>query len=241
MADKLGYRLTKSLRPQARPEEKETKRTKFALGRPDAETQIEGITRPSVRGALPGKTESEEDIVASMKDYLASIKADNEALLGSIEKEQAAAERQRPMGRAESSASVDLPTRELLAKTIEAEAGKESYEGKLAVGAVIANRVNSENYGNSFQEVILAPGQFSAWNSVTGYAKGEGGLNMDLMKPSKESYAIADAILKGSYESPVGDATHYYNPDVATPNWGRTAGGDWQEIGNHIFGYANKG
>ena len=69
--------------------------------------------------------------------------------------------------------------------------------------------------------------------------KGKGGLNMETMKPSKTAYEVADAILSGNYESPVGDATHYYNPAVATPDWGREAGGDWLTIGNHIFGYGN--
>lgn len=241
MADELGYRLSRSLRPQARPESKKPKRSKYALGSPDAESQIEGIerTRKRTKESIYG---SESDLAEDIKDYLASIKADNEALLGSLaEKEQDPLGEQRPVSRAEGAASTDLPTRELLAKTIEAEAGSESYEGKLAVGAVISNRVKAKGFGKSYQEVILAPGQFSAWNSVTGYADGEGGLNMDLMEPSEESYAVADAILKGSYESPVGDATHYYNPDLAKPAWGRTAGGDWKEIGNHIFGYAGKG
>lgn len=144
----------------------------------------------------------------------------------------------RPAARSENAASSDLETRTLLAKTIQAEAGGEDYEGKLAVASVIANRVKSKRYGNSYESVILAPGQFSAWNSVTDYAKGKGGLNMDLIKPSDDAYKIADAILSDSYESPVGDATHYYNPEDADPVWGKKAGGDWQNIGNHTFGYA---
>lgn len=145
----------------------------------------------------------------------------------------------RPVAKPGSPVPKDADVRELLAKTIYAEAGKEGYEGMLAVGSVMANRVNAKGFGDNFMEVILAPGQFSAWNLVTGYAKGKGGLNMETMKPSKEAYEVADAILSGDYESPVGDATHYYNPDVATPDWGKEAGGDWLTIGNHIFGYAN--
>lgn len=133
----------------------------------------------------------------------------------------------------------DFGDRELLARTLQAEAGGESFEGMLATGAVMANRVKAKGYGDTFREVILAPGQFSAWNLATGYAGGEGGINMDTIKPSKKAYEIADMILSGEYDSPVGNATHYYNPDVATPKWGKEAGGDWTTIGNHIFGYAN--
>jgi spore germination cell wall hydrolase CwlJ-like protein len=170
-------------------------------------------------------------------DYIARLRADTEEYLRILESEG----QQRPIARPSSAASTDLSTRELLAKTIQAEAGGEGYTGMLAVGAVISNRVNASGFGDSIQDVILKPGQFSAWNSVTGYAKGKGGVNMDKIKPSKDAYAAADAILSGDFESPVGGATHYYNPSIVEPKWGQDAGGDWQEIGGHVFGYASKG
>lgn len=132
-----------------------------------------------------------------------------------------------------------LSDRELLAKTLQAEAGGEGYDGLLAAGAVIANRVHAGNYGQGLRGVIMRPGQFSAWNSVTGYAGGEGGLDMDRIRPSQAAYAATDAILSGNYQSPVGNRTHYYNPHVANPKWGASAGGDWLTIGNHVFGWAN--
>jgi len=132
-----------------------------------------------------------------------------------------------------------MSERDLLAMTLQAESGGEGYEGLLATGAVIANRVNTKGYGNSFKDVILAPGQFSAWNSLTGYAGGKGGLDMSRIRPSEEAYRVADEVLSGKYESPVGGATHYYNPNVVEPKWGKSAGGDWQDIGNHRFGFGN--
>ncbi|WP_103173773.1 cell wall hydrolase [Paracoccus sp. SY] len=130
--------------------------------------------------------------------------------------------------------------RDLLARTIQAEAGGEGYDGMLAVGAVIGNRAKSGKYGGStLRDVIMAPGQFSAWNGVTGYAKGEGALNMDRIKPSEHALRVADQILAGQYNDPTGGATHYYNPAAADPKWGRRAGGPWQKIGNHIFGFAD--
>lgn len=132
-----------------------------------------------------------------------------------------------------------LNDRELLARTIMAEAGGEGYQGMLAAGSVIANRSRA-NDGN-LRGVIMAPGQFSAWNGYTGYAGGEGGLDMNAMQPNDEAYAAADAIQSGNYQDPTGGATHYYNPSVADPEWGARAGGTWNQIGNHVFGTAAGG
>lgn len=48
----------------------------------------------------------------------------------------------------------------LLAALIQCEAGNESYEGQLAVGAVVMNRVKSGRYPNSISGVIYQAGQF---------------------------------------------------------------------------------
>lgn len=128
--------------------------------------------------------------------------------------------------------------RDLLAQTLMAEAGGEGPDGMLAAGAVINNRLNSGDYGQSLRDVIMAPGQFSAWNSVTGYAGGEGGLDMTRMQPSDAAYQVTDALLSGQYTDPTGGATHYYNPSAADPAWGQRGGGDWERIGNHVFGSA---
>ncbi len=48
----------------------------------------------------------------------------------------------------------------LLGALIEMEAGNQPYEGQLAVGAVVMNRVRSSRYPNTIADVIYAPGQF---------------------------------------------------------------------------------
>ena len=131
---------------------------------------------------------------------------------------------------------MNLKDRELLAKTLQAEAGNQGNVGMMAVGSVIMNRLAG---GNDLSKVILQPGQFSAWNSLTGYAGGEQGQNMDFT-PNSKAYEVADYLLSGNYEDPTGGATHYYNPQLADPIWGASGGGDWQTIGSHIFGKANK-
>ena len=50
---------------------------------------------------------------------------------------------------------------QLLAALIWCEAGNQTYEGQLAVGAVVMNRVNHPAYPNTISGVIYAPGQFT--------------------------------------------------------------------------------
>ena len=49
----------------------------------------------------------------------------------------------------------------LLAALIQCEAGEEPYEGQVAVGAVVMNRVRSGAYPNTVKGVIYASGQFT--------------------------------------------------------------------------------
>jgi spore germination cell wall hydrolase CwlJ-like protein len=130
---------------------------------------------------------------------------------------------------------------EILARTIEAEAASESKEGKLAVGAVIKNRVDKQSWmGKDVKSVILKPGQFSPWNSYTSYAGGEQGQAMltSANKPSKDSYEAAKKILDGKYKDPTGGATHFVNPKVGTkPSWYKKFKKNTVEkIGRHEFG-----
>lgn len=49
----------------------------------------------------------------------------------------------------------------LLAAIIFCEAGNQCYEGKVAVGSVVLNRVSSSRYPNSIEKVIYQRGQFT--------------------------------------------------------------------------------
>ena len=53
----------------------------------------------------------------------------------------------------------------LLAAVIYCEAGAEPYEGQLAVGNVVMNRVHMDRYDDTLEEVVYAPYQFSVVNS----------------------------------------------------------------------------
>ena len=133
---------------------------------------------------------------------------------------------------------MNLSDRDILAKTIMAEAGNQSQLGMLGVGSVIMNRLRNPGYGSTLQDVILKPGQFSPWNSYTGYAGGAQGQDMMKLQPSQMAYAVADQILGGNYKDPTNGALNFYNPGLSNPRWGKSAGGNWMQIGDHLFGTA---
>jgi len=135
-----------------------------------------------------------------------------------------------------------LSDRDILAKTIQAEAGNQGAQGMLAVGSVIMNRAKASGYGGSIQDVILKPGQFSPWNSETNYAGGAQGQDMMNLVAGPQAYAAADAVLSGKAPDPTSGATHFYNPDISNPSWGaEKQGGDWTRINSHLFGKADAG
>ena len=110
----------------------------------------------------------------------------------------------------------------------------------LSVGSVIMNRMMDPNYANTLHDVILQPGQFSVWNKTTGYAGGEQGIDVANLQASDLAYSVADQLLDQNYNDPTGGATHFYNPNISNPAWGKSAGGNWTAIGDHIFGKPQK-
>lgn len=89
----------------------------------------------------------------------------------------------------------------LLASLIHCEAGSETYNGKLAVGAVVMNRVRSGAYPNTISGVIFASGQFTpALNGKVARVYTSGNI-------SAGCYEAAQAAING--ETNVGDATHF--------------------------------
>ncbi len=106
----------------------------------------------------------------------------------------------------------------LLAALIYCEAGGESYEGKLAVGAVVCNRVRSASYQDTLQGVIYASGQFTPAMS--------GKLDR-VMARGNVPQSCYDAAIEalGGYTN-VGDALYFRR------NNGTREG---TVIGNHVF------
>ena len=95
---------------------------------------------------------------------------------------------------------------DLLARLISAEARGEPYEGQVAVGAVVLNRVKHPSFPNSISGVIYQPGAFSCLD--------DGQFN----EPVAESaYRAARDAMNGW--DPSYGAIYYFNPVTATSKW----------------------
>ena len=113
--------------------------------------------------------------------------------------------------------TTDADTTLLLAALIYCEAGSESYEGQLAVGAVVMNRVRSGAYPDSIHGVIYASGQFTpALNGKVNSVYASGKIKESCIKAAQEAI---------SGVSNIGDLTHFR----------RNNGRDGIVIGNHVF------
>ena len=108
--------------------------------------------------------------------------------------------------------------RYLLANLIYCEAGGEPYEGQLAVGAVVINRVLSSVYPNTVSGVIYQKKQFSP------VASGRLALALSQNKATPSCYQAADEAMAGTTN--VGGCVYF-----RTPIPGLTG----IQIGGHIF------
>ncbi len=97
---------------------------------------------------------------------------------------------------------------QLMARAINGEARGEPYEGQVAVGAVILNRVKSSQFPNSISGVIYQAGAFTAVS--------DGQINSPISENSTVYKAARDAI---NGWDPTGGCIYYFNPDTATNKW----------------------
>ncbi len=111
---------------------------------------------------------------------------------------------------------------EMLTRIISGEARGEPLEGQIAVGAVVINRVLSDEFPDTIEEVIFQEGQFIAIDD--GYYD---------MKPTEKSYKAALKALEG--EDPSNGAYYFYNPVTARTLWWLNSREKTVQIGNHVF------
>ena len=109
----------------------------------------------------------------------------------------------------------------LLSCCVYGEARGESYTGKVAVAAVILNRVKSSKFPNSVSGVIYQQGAFTCVS--------DGQINLGT---NDECTRAAQDAMNGW--DPTGGAIYYFNPATATSKW------IWSRpqlvtIGKHIF------
>jgi len=120
--------------------------------------------------------------------------------------------------------STRVSDEQLIARAINGEARGEPYEGQVAVGAVILNRVASPEFPNTVAGVIYQPGAFTAVS--------DGQINVPIDPDSTVVKAARDAI---NGWDPTGGSLYYWNPQTATSKW------IWSRkvikvIGKHYFG-----
>lgn len=120
-----------------------------------------------------------------------------------------------------SASSVSNSDLYLLSCCVYGEARGESYTGKVAVAAVILNRVKSSQFPNSISGVIYQKGAFTCVS--------DGQINLGT---NDECTRAAQDAMNGW--DPTGGAIYYFNPATATSKW------IWSRpqlltIGKHIF------
>ena len=133
-----------------------------------------------------------------------------------LEEERRAAEEAERIAREKAEAeAAQQAEKELLASLIFCEAGNQPYEGQVAVGAVVMNRIKSSSYPDTMEEVIYQSGQFSP--AMSGW--------LDRVR-ANQSYTeaamqAAEDALAGS--NPIGDCLYF------------SVGGYGTRIGDHLF------
>ena len=167
--------------------------------------------------------ESLEDSIEAYEKEIAEQNKDIEALKKQLELEKANSSlAANSAWRDISQVAFEDGDRKLLANLIYCEARGEGYDGKVAVGSVVINRVLSERFPNTVVGVIYAPNQFAPVKStVNSLALA---LAEDRASRYPDCYRAADEAMSGYYN--VGRCVYF-----RTPIPGLTG----TQIGNHIF------
>lgn len=135
-----------------------------------------------------------------------------------LEEERRAAEEAERIAREKAEAEAEAAQqaeKELLASLIFCEAGNQPYEGQVAVGAVVMNRIKSSSYPDTMEEVIYQSGQFSpAMSGWLDRVRANQGYTEVAMQAAEDALA-------GS--NPIGDCLYF------------SVGGYGTRIGDHLF------
>jgi N-acetylmuramoyl-L-alanine amidase len=109
----------------------------------------------------------------------------------------------------------------LMANAVYGEARGESFEGQVAVAAVILNRVKSASFPNTVSGVIFQPGAFTAVSDGQIY-----------LTPNENAKNAVRQALAGW--DPTNGCIYYFNPATATSAW-IWSRPQYKTIGKHIF------
>ncbi len=197
----------------------------------DKYAEIEDLT-DEVQGKLDSTNSSINAETGKLKDFDAQLLALDKTMK-SLESQTAAAQAQLAkqiaarlaMKKEDTSGAYTASGSELewLAATIQAEAGGESYTGKLGVGSVIMNRVKSSAFPNDIKSVITQNMQFASYRS--------GKVELIIANgPNSTCVSAAQEVLNGAR---VGDYLFFMTKYYADYYGIR----EYTMIGNHAFFY----
>ena len=112
---------------------------------------------------------------------------------------------------------------DLLARLVNAEAGAESFKGKVAVASVILNRSEDKRFPKTIAGNIFQPHQFESVSN-----------GLIWQEPTRDSYKATEVAIKGW--DPTYGAKYFFNPDkLKGPSWVQSRR-IVERIGNHVFG-----
>ncbi len=212
-------------------EEKEAELNAYQDDLDEKYSELESIT-DEVQGKLDLTNSNLSAEKGKLRDFDTKL-AELDKTMKSLESQTAAAQAQLAKQVAErlalkkedtsGSYSASASELEWLAATIQAEAGGESYTGKLAVGSVIMNRVKSSAFPNDIKSVITQNMQFASYRS--------GKVELIIANgPNSTCVSAAQEVLNGAR---VGDYLFFMTKYYA--DYYRIA--DYTMIGNHAFFY----
>lgn len=163
-------------------------------------------------GVVGAKTK--QKLVAATKNWSASMTNDAAKNTGSSSSNTSSVGKSNQLGLTEN----DI---QLMANAVYGEARGETYEGQVAVAAVILNRIKSPSFPDTVYGVIFQPRAFTA--------VADGQIYLTPNETAKR--AVMDAI---NGWDPTYGCIYYFNPDTATSAW------IWSRqqvmtIGKHIF------
>ncbi|WP_088105980.1 cell wall hydrolase [Halalkalibacter urbisdiaboli] len=130
--------------------------------------------------------------------------------------------------RTEKEIEMDEDDLEWLAKMIYCEARGESIEGQIAVGAVIINRIEHEEFPERVKDVILE--EHGGHYQFSPAASGE----IYSAEPDAKSIEAAKRAIRG--EDPTNGSLYFFNPDKTDDQWIRSRTVS-KVIGNHVFSF----
>jgi 8-oxo-dGTP pyrophosphatase MutT (NUDIX family) len=135
---------------------------------------------------------------------------------------------------ANATANYNITNAYIVATTLWGEARGEGEKGMQAVMNVIMNQTKG-NFKKA-KDVVLAPKQFSMWNSVTN-AEGTALAAAQKYRGGEQwqqAIRIVDLAASGKLPDITGGATFYFNPKKANPSWAKKMK-KTVTIGNHDF------